>query len=254
MSAVPLAALASTGRWQQDFVRILPAIQTHASIRFRKLPPQRKEDAVAESVAVAAVNYQRLAAAGRLNRAYVSSLAGFSVRHAAQDRRIGGRQSSGDVLSPLAQKKHGFAVSSLNNPHDYYGLRPRIIDRGDYTPADAAAFRIDFERWLNDQCGRDRRIIRRLIGGDGTGEVARRFGLSEGRVSQLRRKFERGWAVFQRDVMVKPSPNAKLDRARYRKYGVRPDQPLKNTEGMKADAEWQERRAACHMTSQSRSA
>ncbi|MGD0461559.1 MAG: helix-turn-helix domain-containing protein [Tepidisphaeraceae bacterium] len=61
---------------------------------------------------------------------------------------------------------------------------------------DLAAFRIDFPRWLRMLTGRDRKIVYALTSGERTSAVAERFGLSEGRVSQLRRKFEQLWRTF----------------------------------------------------------
>ena len=62
---------------------------------------------------------------------------------------------------------------------------------------DQAAFRVDFASWLQTLTHRDHEIICALSGGDGTKAVAEQFGLSEGRVSQLRRKFEQLWRIFQ---------------------------------------------------------
>lgn len=56
--------------------------------------------------------------------------------------------------------------------------------------ADLAAFRIDFECWLTTLSGRDRRIIAAFAAGQGTFAVAGRFGISAGRISQLRRRYE----------------------------------------------------------------
>ena len=71
-----------------------------------------------------------------------------------------------------------------------------IEDRKTKIP-DLAAFRIDFARWLKMLTRRDRRIIAALLGGEGTGAVASRFGISAARVSQLRRRYEREWRGFQ---------------------------------------------------------
>jgi DNA-directed RNA polymerase specialized sigma subunit len=60
-----------------------------------------------------------------------------------------------------------------------------------------AAFRIDFAQWMKRLHRRDRRIIAAFVSGERTWSVAERFGISEGRVSQLRRKYEREWRVFQ---------------------------------------------------------
>ncbi len=197
MNAIPSSALACTGQWQGGFLAVLPTIITHARIRFRMLRPERKEEAIAESVAAAYVNYAELAGQGKLSRASQSTLADFAARHVAEHRHVGGSQSSCDVLSTLARRRRGFRLQHLGLRQDYDNLRPLVVERRGFSPADVAAFRIDFAQWLMSFPRRDRKIMKRMIAGDGTFDVADRFGISPGRVSQLRRKYERSWAIFQ---------------------------------------------------------
>ena len=42
-----------------------------------------------------------------------------------------------------------------------------------------------------------RAVIDAFVGGERTSEVARRFGVTPGRVAQLRRKYEALWRTFQ---------------------------------------------------------
>ena len=65
--------------------------------------------------------------------------------------------------------------------------------------ADQAAFRIDFNDWLRKLSRRDRRIIARLARGERACAVAERFGLSQGRISQIRRAFAENWNRFLGD-------------------------------------------------------
>jgi FixJ family two-component response regulator len=65
------------------------------------------------------------------------------------------------------------------------------------TPAELAASRIDVPAWLSRLKPRDRKIALKLAVGETTSAVARRFRLSEGRVSQLRGEFRNSWEVFQ---------------------------------------------------------
>jgi hypothetical protein len=58
------------------------------------------------------------------------------------------------------------------------------------------AFRLDFPAWRRTRCERDRGILDDLMAGERTGDVARRHGLSAGRVSQLRREFRDDWLRF----------------------------------------------------------
>jgi hypothetical protein len=64
-------------------------------------------------------------------------------------------------------------------------------------PAETAAARIDVANWFRRMRPRDRRIAQALGIGERTQEVAKRFRISEGRVSQKRREFRRDWEEFQ---------------------------------------------------------
>ena len=64
------------------------------------------------------------------------------------------------------------------------------------TPADIAASRIDFPAWLSTLKSRDRKIAMKLATGETTGNVAKVFCLSAGRISQLRCELKKGWEQF----------------------------------------------------------
>jgi hypothetical protein len=66
--------------------------------------------------------------------------------------------------------------------------------------ADQVAFRIDFPVWRRTRCERDRRVIDALMAGGRTKDVSQKFGLSPGRVSQLRRDFLEDWRRFTGEV------------------------------------------------------
>jgi hypothetical protein len=63
-------------------------------------------------------------------------------------------------------------------------------------PDEQAAFRIDFPDWLTTRTERDRRIISDMAVGEKTMHLARRFGISPARVSQLRREYHNDWRQF----------------------------------------------------------
>ena len=201
MSATPQ----SFDGWQSGFLQVLPAIQIHAKIQFRHLPLERREDAVQEAVASAVVAYRRLAVQGRLRVAHPGTIATNAVHHVRNGRHVGSPQDAArDVLSPACQRRHHVEVVSLDRDRLPATLRDgtdgwkriAVEDRSAGIP-DLAAFRIDFTQWLQLLTDRDREIICAFSGGDSTKLVAERFGLSEGRVSQLRRKFEKLWHAFQ---------------------------------------------------------
>ena len=47
----------SAADWQPAFLSVLPAVQSDAQIKFRKLSAQRREDAIQEAIASACVSY-----------------------------------------------------------------------------------------------------------------------------------------------------------------------------------------------------
>ena len=57
-------------------------------------------------------------------------------------------------------------------------------------------FRTDFRAWRASRTERDRRILDDLMLGERTLDVAGKYGLSLGRVSQLRREFLLDWRRY----------------------------------------------------------
>ena len=105
---------------------------------------------------------------------------------------------AGDVLSPLAQRRKGFAVGKLPDCSTLDGspldeaLRDNI-----HSPVDEqACFRLDFPAWRASRAERDRRILDELMLGERTLDVAARHGITAARVSQLRRELHDDWEFF----------------------------------------------------------
>jgi hypothetical protein len=197
-----------TSNWQAGFLELVPAVETHAKIRFRKLPIERREDAIQEAIAAACINFQVATAQGRLEFVRPGPLADFAVRHVVTGRHVGGKQDAAqDVISPLAQRRHGFTTIGYDRQsydrHDEQGgewAAMVVADRRHSIP-ETAAFRIDFARWLRTLSRRGRKMIAALIRGEGPTAVAVRFGVSPGRVSQLRRRYEQLWCAFRQQAL-----------------------------------------------------
>jgi len=65
------------------------------------------------------------------------------------------------------------------------------------TPAEVATARMDIRAWLETLTPRNREIASLLAVGESTCETAKRFGLSSGRISQLRGELCGSWEKFQ---------------------------------------------------------
>ena len=64
-------------------------------------------------------------------------------------------------------------------------------------PAEVATTKIDFTEWLKSLPARLRRITKLLATGEKTSIVAEKFGVSAGRISQLRKELAQAWKKFQ---------------------------------------------------------
>ncbi len=181
------------------FLAIVPRIERHGRVYFRLLNDADKlEDLIAEMVALSWKWFLRLAERGKDPSLFPSAIASYAARAVRSGRGICGQENGKDVLSPLAQRRHRFTVGKLPD-HETLSASPlhdALADNTQSPPPDAAAFRCDFPVWLGMQAERDRRMALDLMAGERTLDVARRFGLSPGRVSQKRRLFHDGWLKF----------------------------------------------------------
>ena len=194
----------SRPNWQEKFVAMLPAIQEHAAYRFRHRLPEEREDLVAETVAVACVMFARLVERGKLG--YATPLAVYACRQVAVGRRLGSPLNVNDVTSTYCRRRKGVYVQRL----DRYDVkdaewREILVEDRSATPADIAAMRIDFSDWLKTLGRRERRIAKVLAANETTQRTARKFNLTAGRISQIRRQLERAWLLFQDEL---PEPAA----------------------------------------------
>ena len=198
-----LATTDSVEALQERFLHLLPRIELHGLIYFRAVKcPAKKADVIQEMRALAWKWFIRLARRGKNPDDFLAAFVRFVARSVKSGRRITGMESAKDVMNPRTQKRQVLAVTSVpdvaaqNESHWYEALTDNLST----PPPDAAAFRIDFPRWLGTLSERDRRMVNRLMLGERAYEMADRFGMSRGRVSQLRREFSQGWALFHGEM------------------------------------------------------
>ena len=181
------------------FLLILPRIELHGRVCFRHLRcPHRQQDAVQEMVALCWKWFVRLAERGRDATRFPSALATYAAKAVRSGRRVTAMERAKDALSPLAQQRQGFAVGKLPACSTLNGspLEEALRDNTRSPVDEQVAFRLDFPAWLLTLARRDRRLVVGMALGHRTLDLARRFRLSAGRVSQLRREFKRGWDRF----------------------------------------------------------
>src|SRR5262245_40347624 len=195
ISSTPLPA----AEVQQRFLAVLPRVERHARIHFRSVRcPHARADAVAETLALAWAWFVKLVRRGQDPARFVSVLATYAVRHVRSHRRLCGQEPGRDVLSARAQARHGFLVASLPQGSGLLGneFDEALQDNTQSPVPDQVGFRLDFPCWLATRSERDRRVVGDLMVGERTADVAAKHGLSQPRISQLRRDFLEDWRRF----------------------------------------------------------
>jgi hypothetical protein len=180
---------------------MLPAIRLYARIAFRNLGPEAREEAVEEAVCNALAAYVGLYRRGKVALAYPSVLARFAVAQTLDGRKVGGHLNCKDVSSGYCQREKGVVVERLDkfDKEDDQWIEAVVEDHR--TPvAEQVAFRCDFPAWLASLPRRNRRIAQALSVGHTTSDVAKRFDVSAGRISQLRQELHRSWNQFHGDT------------------------------------------------------
>jgi hypothetical protein len=176
---------------------MLPTIEHYARVSFRRLKGDDRDEAVQEAICNACRAYARLVEQDRAEAANARSLARYAVSQVRCGRQLGQSQNTRDVSSVCCQRRHQLQVQPLASwdPQQQEWQEILVEDRT-VTPAELAASRIDYRAFLNTLGCRERRIAQQLARGESAQRVAELFGISAGRISQLRRELKRAWQAF----------------------------------------------------------
>ena len=184
------------------FLAMLPRIRRQAAYRLRRLPTEERVEAIQEVVASTFVSYVRLIERGKAELAFAGPLARYAACQYLRGRRVGSRMNACDVTSDYCQRRKKIMVEQLDHFDDPTSeWEQLVVEDRHSTPAVIAATRVDFRAWLESLPERTRHVAETLATGEATSHVARMFGCSASRISQLRRELYRGWLAFTGDVV-----------------------------------------------------
>jgi hypothetical protein len=176
---------------------MLPAIVHHAKYAFRHLRGEARQDAIQETIANALVAFVALVRRGKMAIAYPSVLAKYAIAQINDGRKVGGHLNCKDVSSRYCQRLKGLVVERLDKFDSQENTWEEVLVEDRHAgPAETARVRLDFAAWLDSLKRRDRKIALKLAEGEKTSDVARRFKISAGRISQLRRELAESWKKF----------------------------------------------------------
>ncbi len=188
-------------RWHRQFLALLPQIVTHAKIAFRNLRPEARAEAVQEAVCYAWQQFVRLVQLRKSEIAYATPLAMYGCRRARDGRKVGGRQNVLDVSSEYAQRVKGIVMERLDqrSPDDAQAWQEILVEDKHAGPDEIVRTKLDMADWLDSLKRRDRRVAQFLANGESTRAAARKFKVSDGRISQLRRELAANYRAFVGD-------------------------------------------------------
>jgi hypothetical protein len=188
-------------KWHAAFLLMLPTIQRYARAVLRPLPAEVREDAIAEVIANTCCAYARLVERGKEHVARPTVLTMYAIRQYFDGRRVGNKACVRDAYNQHAQARGAFRLKHIGSPRDQRGggWREQLVENSRTPVPDQVAFRCDFPSWLSTLSKRDRRLVQDLAAGERTGVVARKFGVSASRVSQLRGELKASWEEFVGD-------------------------------------------------------
>jgi hypothetical protein len=201
---------AQTAHQQARFASLLPIVERHARVHFRHVRGQELDDRIQETRAVAWKGFLRLEERGKDVFQFPTVFARRCAQAVQNGRRAARMDSATDALSPWAQRKHGFKTEALpslstRSHTDLYGAPTgqehldaweERLHASDSPVDDQVAFRLDFADWLGTWDEHHRRIIGAMAQDERTTDIARRFGKSKGRISQLRTEYRTDWERF----------------------------------------------------------
>jgi hypothetical protein len=180
--------------WQNSFLEILPEIKRRLRMAFCRLSEEAREEAMEEAIVSCLLAYARLYEQGRTASVTPSTLAWYAALQVKSGRPTVGSMNGSDPLSRYAQLENGIQIERL----DSKWIDVMVEDKRAAVP-DQVAAKLDVGAWFATLSRRMKQIAKDLAFGFSTSEVARKYGVTAGRISQLRRALENSWAEFQKE-------------------------------------------------------
>ena len=183
--------------WQSNFVAMLSEIEQKLRLAFCRLDPEARDDAIEEAIVHSLLSYANLHEQGRAEVATPSSLAWYSSRQVKRGRPTTGKMNGKEPLSRYGQISNDIEVEC--QPGNW--IATLVLDKR-ASVEDQVAAKLDVGAWFATLTKRMKEIAKDLAFGCSTSEVAKKHGVTAGRISQLRRVLEESWAAFQGEAVA----------------------------------------------------
>ena len=172
--------------------KMLPHFK-HYARKYSRSKRIDRQDVIQDLIGLALQIYNSAVRRGKESSIYYTPLMQWAIKRYREGRRCRGYNST-DILSEHTQmlgrsEVHSFHDGEREDRH--HCMEDRRVN-----VADAVQFKIDFADWYEQQSERDKRIITDLSRGERTGDVARKYGVSDGLISQYRKRYRNSWDNF----------------------------------------------------------
>ena len=153
-----------------------------------------------EVIANALKAFVRLVQLKKTDIAYPTVLASYGVRQTRDGRKVGGHLNVKNVLSKYCQDHKDVVVERLDHfDKTDEAWQEVLVEDRHCGPAQIACTKIDFEEWLKSLPVRYRHLAQYLSLGHRTSDAAKKFKVSAGRISQIRKELAENWRRFVGD-------------------------------------------------------
>ena len=178
------------------FLLMLARVEKTARFYFRQIScDAHRQDCVCETIALCWLWHCRLVRKGRDPARFASAMARLAAKSVASGRRLCGQERATEASSRHCQWRRRFVAVSLSaeNRLDGSVFDDTLADDTQTPVPDQVQFRCDFAKWRSRLSRLRLRILVALAQGHRTTDVAARFGISPGRVSQIRVELRDDW-------------------------------------------------------------
>ena len=167
-----------------------------AKVRFARLNPEAREEAVAEALAFVTTSVHAAARNGNLHRLCPATCIHYAARQFHRGRRVAG-YTSRCPLSEAGRHQHDHRVLSLDQPcgdeDDDFDLHMMVPDARADDPSDGPRRRLDIPHLLDREhvSAKARATFRYLAETHGNGPqtvLAKMLGVTPARITQLKRE------------------------------------------------------------------
>jgi len=178
------------------FEVLLPKVQPHFEYFARKvlrLKADNFDEVVQDLTAIAFDIYRSLVRRGK--EVFYTPIMKFAIKRYRDGRHFMG-SSTTDLFAERTRMLKRSDLCSLTLFEVREGSLHFMVDKN-MNVSRTVQFKIDFfESWLQQQTPRDQQIIKDLAMGETTGEVAKKYKVSAGLISQYRKRYATSWDAF----------------------------------------------------------